>query len=199
MTDLGKLRADLKAAGSGITVTDFIHAATVQALGEFPLLNASTDGTSVSRHEHVHLGVAVSMPAGLLVPVVRDADLLSVRGLHDRTLEVVESAREGRLGPDELTGSTFTVSNMGMFGVEQFTAIINPGESGILAVSSVTPEVRAFGEGIAVRQMMRITLTADHRLIDGTMGADFANAIKRRLEDADAFRDQAGVGRAALA
>jgi len=199
MTDLLALRSELKAIGSAITVTDLIHAATVQALGEFPLLNASTDGTTVWKHEHVQLGVAVSVPAGLLVPVVRDADLFSVRGLHDRAQEVVEAARAGRSSPDELTGSTFTVSNMGMFGVEQFTAIINPGESGILAVSSVTPEVRVFGEGMAIRQMMRITLTADHRLVDGTMGAGFLNAIRRRLEAADAFGDQVGSGRAPLA
>ena len=158
------------------------------------MLNASTDGITVWKHEHVQLGVAVSVPAGLLVPVVRDADLLSVRGLHDRTAEVVAAARGGKLAPDQLTGSTFSVSNMGMFGVEQFTAIINPGESGILAVSSVTPEARVFGDGMAVRQMMRITLTADHRLIDGEMGARFVNAVKRRLEDADAFRDQVPTG-----
>jgi pyruvate dehydrogenase E2 component (dihydrolipoamide acetyltransferase) len=194
MTDLLALRADLKAAGSGITITDLIHAATVQALGELPLLNASTDGVSVWRHEHVQLGVAVAVEAGLLVPVVRDADLLSVRGLHDRTAEVVAAARSGKLPPDQLTGSTFSVSNMGMFGVEQFTAIINPGESGILAVSSVTPEVRVFGDGMAVRQVMRITLTADHRLIDGEMGARFVNAVKRRLEDAEAFRGQVPTG-----
>ena len=194
MTDLLKLRADLKSRGSDISVTDFIHAATVQALGEFPVLNASTDGVTVWKHEHVHLGVAVSVPAGLLVPVVREADMLSVRALHDRTAEVVGAARTGKLSPDALSGSTFSVSNMGMFGVEQFTAIINPGESGILAVSSVTPEPRVFGDGIAVRQMMRITLTADHRLVDGEVGARFVNAVKRRLEDADSFRNQVPTG-----
>jgi pyruvate dehydrogenase E2 component (dihydrolipoamide acetyltransferase) len=194
MTELLALRADLKARGSGITVTDFVHAATVQALGEFPILNASTDGVTVWKHEHVHLGVAVSVPAGLLVPVVREADLLSVRGLHDRTVEVVEAARSGKLSPDALTGSTFSVSNMGMFGVEQFTAIINPGEAGILAVSSITPEVRPYADGIAVRQMMRITLTADHRLVDGELGARFVNGVKRRLQDADAFRGQVPTG-----
>jgi pyruvate dehydrogenase E2 component (dihydrolipoamide acetyltransferase) len=194
MTDLLALRAELKAAGSPISVTDFVHAATVQALGELPLLNASTDGVSVQKPEHVQLGVAVSVPDGLLVPVVRDADLLSVRGLHDRTTEVVAAARAGKLAPDQLSGSTFSVSNMGMFGVEQFTAIINPGESGILAVSSVTPDVRVYGEGMAVRQMMRITLTADHRLIDGELGARFVNAVKRRLEDAEAFRGQVPTG-----
>jgi len=194
MTDLLAYRAQLKAAGSEISVTDFIHVAVVQALGEFPLLNASTDGAQVWRHEHVHLGVAVSVAAGLLVPVVREADMLSVKGLHDRTAETVAAARDGSLLPDALIGSTFTVSNMGMFGVEQFTAIINPGESGILAVSSVTQEVRPYAGGMAIRQVMRITLTADHRIVDGAMGADFVNAVKRRLEDADGFRNQVPVG-----
>ncbi len=194
MTDLLAYRSQLKSAGSKISVTDFIHVATVQALGEFPLLNASTDGVQVWKHEHVHLGVAVSVPTGLLVPVVRDADMLSVRGLHDRTAEVVTAARGGALTPDALSGSTFSVSNMGMFGVEQFMAIINPGESGILAVSSVQPEVRPYAGGMAIRQMMRITLTADHRLVDGAMGAEFVNAVKRRLEDADGFRNQVPLG-----
>ena len=194
MTDLLAYRAQLKAAGSKISVTDFIHVAVVQALGEFPLLNASTDGLKVWKHEHVHLGVAVSVPTGLLVPVVRDADMLSVKGLHDKTVETVTAARDGALTPDALTGSTFSVSNMGMFGVEQFTAIINPGESGILAVSSVVAEVRPYAGGMAIRQMMRITLTADHRLVDGAMGAEFVNAVKRRLEDADGFRNQVPVG-----
>lgn len=194
MTDLLAYRSQLKAAGSKISVTDFIHVAVVQALGEFPMLNASTDGQKVWKHEHVHLGVAVSVPAGLLVPVVRDADMLSIKGLHDRTAEVVTAARDGALTPDALSGSTFSVSNMGMFGVEQFSAIINPGEAGILAVSSVTPEVRPYAGGMAVRQMMRITLTADHRIVDGAMGADFVNAVQRRLEDADGFRNQVPLG-----
>jgi pyruvate dehydrogenase E2 component (dihydrolipoamide acetyltransferase) len=194
MTNLLAYRAQLKAAGSKISVTDFIHVAVVQALGEFPMLNASTDGVQVWKHERVHLGVAVSVPAGLLIPVVRDADLLSVKGLHDKTAETVSAARDGKLTPDALSGSTFSVSNMGMFGVEQFTAIINPGESGILAVSSVQPEVRPYGGGMAIRQMMRITLTADHRLVDGEMGAYFVNAVQRRLEDADGFRNQVPLG-----
>ena len=194
MTDLLAYRAQLKAAGSRISVTDFVHVAVVQALGEFPLLNASTDGVQLWKHEHVHLGVAVSVPSGLLVPVVREADLLSVKGLHDKTAEVVNAARAGALTPESLTGSTFSVSNMGMFGVEQFSAIINPGESGILAVSSVNAEVRPYAGGMAIRQMMRITLTADHRLVDGAMGADFVNAVKRRLEDADGFRNQVPIG-----
>ncbi len=194
MTDLFGYRAQLKAAGSKISVTDFVHVAVVQALGEFPMLNASTDGVKVWKHEHVHLGVAVSVPDGLLVPVVREADMLSVKGLHDKTAETVVAARDGSLALDLLTGSTFSVSNMGMFGVEQFTAIINPGEAGILAVSSVVEEVRPYAGGMAIRKMMRITLTADHRIVDGAMGAEFVNAVKRRLEDADGFRNQVPLG-----
>jgi pyruvate dehydrogenase E2 component (dihydrolipoamide acetyltransferase) len=194
MTDLLALRAEIKARHSSVTVTDFVHAATVQALGEFPMLNASTDGKTVWKHEHVQLGVAVSVPDGLLIPVVRDADMLSLKALHEKTAETVVAVRSGKPPLDLLSGSTFSVSNMGMFGVEEFSAIINPGESGILAVSSAAPEVRVYGGGMAVRQMMRITLTADHRLVDGEMGAQFVNAVKRRLEDAAGFRNQVAVG-----
>ena len=146
------------------------------------------------KRDDVHLGIAVSIPDGLLVPVIRDAGSLSIKGLHDRTAAIVEGARAGTLMPDELSGSTFTVSNMGMYGVEQFSAIINPGESGILAVSSVKAEAVVFGEGIAIRQMMRLTLSADHRLVDGELGARFLNAVRSRLEDADAFRAQVSAG-----
>jgi pyruvate dehydrogenase E2 component (dihydrolipoamide acetyltransferase) len=194
MTGLVDLRATLREKGSPVTITDFVHAATVQSLVEFPLVNSLTDGVTLWRRDRVHLGVAVSVPNGLLVPVVRDADSLSVTGLHDRSAEVVAAARAGTLAPDQLSGSTFTVSNMGMFGIEEFSAIINPGESGILAVSSVRPEPAVIGDGIAIRQMMRLTLTADHRVVDGELGARFMNAVRRRLEDADSFRDQVAVG-----
>lgn len=188
MTGLVALRSELRVQGSPVTLTDFIHAATVQALLEFPLLNARTDGRLVWERSSVHLGVAVSVPGGLLVPVVRDAQAFGLRALHDRTTALVEAARAGRLGPDDLEGSTFTVSNMGMFEVEGFTAIINPGESGILAVGSVTPDAVAVGDGLAVRQMMRLTLSADHRLIDGELGARFVNTIRRRLQDVEEQR-----------
>ena len=195
MTDLLKLRADLKAIGSGISVTDFVHAATVQALGEFPILNASTDGTTVWKHEHVHLGIAVSVPAGLLVPVVRDADLLSVRGLHDRTVEVVEAARVGKLapgGPRRLDVQRLQhghVRRGAVHGHHQPRRIGHPGR--------LEHPARGRGRtrgGMAIRQVMRITLTADHRLVDGEVGARFVNGVKRRLEAADAFRGQVPTG-----
>lgn len=191
VTRLLALRGELKAAGTNLTVTDFVLAATTQSLVEFPDVNSRTDGISVWPRRRVHLGLAVSVPAGLVVPVIRDADRLAVGGIHDRALALATAAREGTLGVDDMTGSTFTVSNLGMFGVDEFSAIINPGEAAILAVSSAIPTAVAVGDGLAVRQVMKLTLSADHRLVDGEMGARFLNAIRRRLEDAASFRNEA--------
>ena len=188
VTDLLALRRELKAAGSGATLTDFVLAATAQALVEFPDVNARTDGVSVWRRQRVHLGIAVSLAAGLVVPVLRDADWWTVSELHDRAAALVEAAREGTLSPDDMTGGTFTVSNMGMYQVEEFSAIINPGEAAILAVSSAIETPVAVNGAIAVRSIMKLTLSADHRLVDGAMGARFLNAVRRRLEDAAGLR-----------
>jgi pyruvate dehydrogenase E2 component (dihydrolipoamide acetyltransferase) len=188
------MREDLKAAGNALTVTDFVLTAVAQTLVEFPDLNAYTDGATVWRHPRVHLGLAVSVPGGLLVPVIRDADLLSVSGMHQRTTALIAGARAGTLGPDELSGSSFTVSNLGMFGVDEFSAIINPGEAAILAVASAVPTPVAVGDGIAIRPIMKLTLSADHRVVDGETGARFLGALRRRLEDAAAFRSQALLG-----
>ena len=191
VTGLFALRSELKAAGTNLTVTDFVLSATAQTLAEFPDVNARTDGVSVWPRRRVLLGVAVSLPGGLVVPVIRDADRLSLGELHDRAIELAAKAREGTLPADDMTGSTFTVSNLGMFGVEEFSAIINPGEAAILAVSSAIPTAVAIGDGLAVRTLMKLTLSADHRLVDGEMGARFLGAIRRRLEDVGAFRQAA--------
>jgi pyruvate dehydrogenase E2 component (dihydrolipoamide acetyltransferase) len=188
MTRLLALRTELKAAGTGLSVTDFIVSAAAQALVEFPTVNSRTDGVSVWPRRRVHVGLAVSVPDGLVVPVIRDADRRSLTDLHARATELAEAARNGTLPPDDMTGSTFTISNLGMFGVDEFCAIINPGESAILAVSSVVPTPVAVGDGIGIRQLMKLTLTADHRLVDGELAARFLNALRRRLEDAAAFR-----------
>ena len=191
VTRLLALRADLKATGTNLTVTDFVLAATAQTLAEFPDVNSRTDGVSVWPRRRVHLGVAVSLPGGLVVPVIRDADRLALGDLHDRMVVLAAKAREGTLPVDDMTGSTFTVSNLGMFGVDEFSAIINPGEAAILAVSSAVPTAVAIGDGLAVRTMMKLTLSADHRMVDGEMGARFLGAVRRRLEDTEAFRNEA--------
>jgi len=167
------LRMELKQGGMKLSVTDFVLTAVAQTLVEFPDVNTRLDGTDLVRRERVHLGLAVSVPGGLLVPVVRDAHLLSVIGMHQRAQALIAGARSGALGPDELGGSTFTVSNLGMFDVEEFSAIINPGESAILAVASAVLMPIAIGEGIAIRPIMKLTLSADHRVVDGETGAKF--------------------------
>ncbi len=192
MTDLIALRREMKARGAPFSVTDFIMEAVILSLKDFPAFNSSTDGRSVWWHSKVNLGLAVSLENGLVVPVVRDADDLSLAELHDRAAALVGKARDGKLAPDEMSGSTFTISNMGMLDVENFTAIINPGEAGILAVSSTreTPVVR---EGkVVVRSVMKITVSADHRVVDGSVAAGFVNAVRARLEDPSLWRRLAG-------
>jgi len=185
MTDLLAFRASL---GAGYTVTDFIAAAAVRTLKEFPRLNSSTDGRSVRWHGRVHLGLAVSLDDGLVVPVIRGADELTMAELSARAREMFARARAGSLAPDEMTGSTFTISNMGMLDVENFTAIINPGEAAILAVSSATARPVVRDGKVAVRSVMKMTLSSDHRLIDGAAAARFVNALKQKLEDVESWR-----------
>jgi dihydrolipoamide dehydrogenase len=188
MTKLQALRGELKAAGTNLTLTDFVLAATADTLAEFPDVNSRTDGVSVWPRSRVHLGMAVAVPDGLVVPVIRDADRLTVNEIHDRATALATAARDGTASVDDLTGSTFTVSNLGMLGVEEFSAIINPGEAAILAVSAAIPTPVAVGSAVEVRPIMKLTLSADHRLVDGATGARFLTALQRRLEDAGSFR-----------
>jgi pyruvate dehydrogenase E2 component (dihydrolipoamide acetyltransferase) len=188
MTRLVKFRAELKGRGAPFTITDFISEAVVLTLKEFPDVNSSTDGKTIRWNSKVHLGLAVSLEQGLVVPVIRNADELTLAELNLRAKELAEKARAGKLAPDEMSGSTFTISNMGMLDVENFTAIINPGESAILAVSSTVKKAVVRDDKVVVRSMMKITLSSDHRLIDGAMAARFANALKQKLEDVELWK-----------
>jgi pyruvate dehydrogenase E2 component (dihydrolipoamide acetyltransferase) len=183
MTEALAQRARLNAAGARYTVTDFIAQASVLALKEFPAVNSATDGKTVRWHSRVHLGVAVTLDQGLVVPVVRDADEMTMAELSARSKQLIDKARSGALAPDEMSGSTFSISNMGMLDVENFTAIINPGESAILAVSSTVKKPVVLGDAIVARPIMKMTLSSDHRLIDGATAARFVNSIKTKLED----------------
>jgi pyruvate dehydrogenase E2 component (dihydrolipoamide acetyltransferase) len=188
MTELLALRKTLKQQGKGYSVTDFVLEAVVLALQEFPAVNSSTDGKTTTWHSAVHLGMATSVEEGLLVPVIRDAESLSLAELHDAVATLAVKARDGKLLPDEMSGSTFTVSNMGMLNVENFTAIINPGEAAILAVASTVEKPVVHKGRIEVRSVMKMTLSSDHRLIDGAMAAKFVNAIKNKLEDVELWK-----------
>jgi pyruvate dehydrogenase E2 component (dihydrolipoamide acetyltransferase) len=183
MTAVLAHRARLNASGSRLTVTDFIAKASALALKEFPAVNSSTDGKTVRWCSRVHLGIAVNLDQGLVVPVIRDADDMTIGELSARSKALAEKARAGGLAPDEMSGSTFSISNMGMLDVENFTAIINPGESAILAVSSTTKKPVARGDEVVIRPMLKMTLSSDHRLIDGATAARFVNRIKAIIED----------------
>ncbi len=188
MTDLLEWRKILKNENKPFTITDFILKAVALALVEFPALNSSTDGRATRWHSRVHLGMAVSIAEGLVVPVIRDAHDLSIAELHARIAGLALKARAGKLTPDEMTGSTFTVSNMGMLDVEHFTAIINPGESAILAVASTRPMPVVRDGKIEIRAIMKITLSSDHRLVDGACAAHFVNRVKTMLEDLELWK-----------
>jgi len=183
MTELVNFRAELKVQGVSYTVTDFILKAVAMSLVEFPVVNSTTDGRTIRWHSKVHLGMAVNLEQGLVVPVIRNAEELSLAELHDHASELIAKARAGKLTPDEMGGSTFTISNMGMLDIENFTAIINPGESAILAVSSALQQPAVKDRQIVVRDIMKMTLSSDHRIIDGATAARFANAIKQKLEE----------------
>lgn len=188
VTALLAFRAELKARNQVYSVNDFVLAAVAQALEEFPAVNSSTDGQNLSWRGDVDLGMAVNVENGLVVPVIRAAQRLSLAELRDQSRALAEKARAGKLTPDEMTGSGFTISNMGMLNVDHFAAIVNPGEAGILAVGTAR-EVPAVVNGqLAVRSRMCLTLSADHRVVDGALAARFINAIQARIEDVARWR-----------
>jgi len=188
ITDLMAFRAELKAKGTNLSVNDFVLEAVVLSLEEFPVVNSVTDGNTVSWRGDVDLGMAVSVDAGLVVPVIRAAQRLTLRELNAQAKALAEKARAGKLLPDEMTGSSFSVSNMGMMNVDQFMAIINPGEAGILAVSSGRQVPAVVNGEIKIRTVMAMTLSADHRIVDGSMAAQFVNAVRAKLENVDLWK-----------
>jgi pyruvate dehydrogenase E2 component (dihydrolipoamide acetyltransferase) len=183
VTDLEAWRAELKTQGTSYTLTDFILKAAALALEQFPTVNSTSDGESIRLRSQIHLGLAVALEQGLVVPVIRQANELTLAEIHARAQELSMKARAGQLTPAEMTGSTFTISNLGMMDVENFTAIINPGESAILAVSSVAKQPVVKNNQVVIRSMMKMTLSSDHRLIDGALAARFLNSIRKTLEE----------------
>jgi pyruvate dehydrogenase E2 component (dihydrolipoamide acetyltransferase) len=188
MTELLKYRQQLKELGKAYTVTDFILEAVVMTLVEMPTVNSSTDGESVRWRGSVDLGVAVSLEQGLVVPVIRNAQTLSLAELSAQAKALAAKAREGKLLPDEMTGGSFTVSNMGMLDVDEFHAIINPGEAAILAVATTREQPAVVGGQVKIRSMMKMTLSVDHRIVDGATGAAFVNGVKKKLEDLELWK-----------
>ncbi|MFJ1461026.1 dihydrolipoamide acetyltransferase family protein [Nocardia sp. N2S4-5] len=179
----GEINATLAAAGKGkVSVNDLLVKAVAATLRAEPAVNVSFAGDKLLRHHGIHLGVAVATPAGLLVPVIRDADRKSVSEIAAETRDLAGRARDRKLRANEMSGGTFTISNLGMFGIEQFTAVINPPESAILAVGAAQEELRLADGEVVARKILRVTLSADHRAIDGAVGAQFLRHLKELLE-----------------
>jgi pyruvate dehydrogenase E2 component (dihydrolipoamide acetyltransferase) len=173
----------LEAQGTKASINDFIVKAAAVALTHHPECNAWWQGDSIRQFNHVHMGIAVAVPDGLITPVVRNAHAKGLAQIGSEIREMAGRAQEKRLKPEEYTGSTFSISNLGMFGIEEFTAVINPPEAGILAVGGVEERPVVRDGQVAVRPRMRMTMSCDHRVIDGATGARFLQTLKGFLEE----------------
>lgn len=179
-----QLRKRLKEVSPAkVSFNDLVIKAAAAALREHPAVNSSWLGDAIRTNHDIHVGVAVAVPDGLLVPVIRYANMKTLSQINSEVRHLAGKAKDKRLQPDEMQGNTFTISNLGMFGIEEFTAIINPPDSCILAVGTIVqkPIVKA-GE-IVVGNMMKVTLSCDHRVVDGATGAQFLQTFQEILED----------------
>ncbi len=175
--------ANEQLAPAKLTVTDFITRAVAVAVTQIPAINASFGGTQIVRHGSVHVGIAVAIEDGLVVPVLRDAQTKNLRQISAEIKQLAELARTRKLKADQMTGSTITISNLGMYGIKEFTAIINPPEAAILAIGGTEARPVVKNGQLAVGQVMTVTLSADHRVVDGATGAEFLSKLKALLEN----------------
>lgn len=175
---INELDPDLK-----ISINDIIIKVAAAALIGHPQVNASFQEKVIRYYERADIGVAVAIEDGLITPIVRSADQKSLSQIAREVRDLADRARKRKLKPEEYTGASFSISNLGMFGIEEFTAIINPPESGILAVGAMSPKPVVRDNEVVVRQMMRVTMSCDHRVIDGASGAKFLQTFKKILEN----------------
>jgi pyruvate dehydrogenase E2 component (dihydrolipoamide acetyltransferase) len=180
-----RVNKSLEAEKIRVSIADFISKAVAMALRANPAMNAHFDekNNQIIRHGDVHLGNAVALPDGLIVPVLRNIDQMGLKEIRLRSQDLYDRARTQRLKREELSGGTFTISNLGMWGIKEFNAIINPPEIGILAVAAAEKRAVVVNGQIVARTMMTLTLSADHRAIDGAGAADFLKSLKSYLED----------------
>ncbi|EPR77142.1 Dihydrolipoamide acetyltransferase component of pyruvate dehydrogenase complex [Leifsonia rubra CMS 76R] len=172
----------LETQGVKVSLNDFIVKAVAITLRQHPEANVSFNGDSLLRHPRINVGIAVATDAGLLVPVVTDADRKSLSEIGAEVVALASAARDGKLKLDQMSGGTFSVSNLGMFGIDEFTAMLNPPEAGILAVGAAGPELQLRDGELVEVQKMKITLTVDHRAMDGATAAAFLRDLKGMLE-----------------
>jgi pyruvate dehydrogenase E2 component (dihydrolipoyllysine-residue acetyltransferase) len=183
MDEAERVRQELKAAGTVVSVNDLVVAAATRAIMEFPRINAAFRDERVLQYDEINVGIAVALEDGLLVPVIKGCQGLTLKEIAAAGRALVDKARSGTISEAEISGGTFSVSNLGMFGVEEFTAVIHPSQGAILAVGAIlgTPVVH---DGlVSAARVMKVTLSADHRLVDGAHAARFLAELKRVLEN----------------
>ncbi len=184
VTNLVSVRQQMiETTGVKVSLNDFILRGIALALRHHPAVNASWGADAITQHGEVHIGVAVATADGLITPVIRNADQKSVADIATEVRALADKAKNRRLKPDEYQGSTFTISNLGAWGVEDFTAIINPPNAAILAIGSAEPRaVVDANRQIIVRDRMKVTLSCDHRIVDGALGAEFLKTLRQYIE-----------------
>jgi pyruvate dehydrogenase E2 component (dihydrolipoamide acetyltransferase) len=183
VTNLLGIREQVNAIeGIKTSVNDYIVRAVALALRHHPNVNASWGDDAISQHGEVHIGIAVSTPEGLITPVVRNADQKSVREIGEEVRALAGKARNRKLLPNEYQGSTFTISNLGAWDIEAFTAIINPPNAAILAIGSAEARPVVVERQIVVRDRMKVTMSCDHRVVDGAAGAEFLKTLRQFIE-----------------
>ena len=178
-----RLNQQLAAEKIKLSVGDFVTKAVAMALRRHPGVNATFEDNTIVQHPEINLGLAVAVEGGLIVPVLRNADLLGLRDIRKGSEVLYEAARQIKLTSEQMTGATFTISNLGMYGVRQFDAILNLPQVGILAVGAAETRPIVVGDALAVGTVMTVTLTADHRAVDGAAAAEFLRTLKALLEE----------------
>jgi len=183
VTNLLSLREQLnEIEGIKTSVNDFIVRAAALALRHHPNVNASWGDEAITQHGEIHIGIAVSTPEGLITPVVRNADQKSVTGISNEVRSLADKAKNRKLTPNDYQGSTFTISNLGAWGIEQFTAIINPPNVAILAIGAATAQPVVVDRQVVIRDRMKVTMSCDHRVVDGALGAEYLRTLRSYLE-----------------
>lgn len=182
-----KLYRGLKGVGAQISLNDLIIKAVAVALLKFPMANASFAGDQYILHPEANISVAIALEDGLLMPVIKGCQKLSLQQIGIKSRELIERVKSGKASEEDLSGGNFSISNMGMFGVEEFAALVPPGQAAILAVGAVNDEPVVKGGQIVVARRMRVTLSADHRIVDGAYSARFLAELKGVLEAAEAL------------
>lgn len=182
MTESARIREAFKSKDKKISFNDIIAFAVCRALKDFPIMNSELTAEGILVKDYINLGIAVAVEKGLIVPVIRDAGLMALEELSAAAKEMAGKAKDGKLQTDDYKGGSFTISNLGMFGLSEFTAIINQPESGILAIGKIEKMPVVVNDEIVIRPMMTLTLTYDHRVVDGAPAALFLVKIKQYLE-----------------